>query len=106
MRAGPREIIDHINGDGLDNRKQNLRICTKSENACNRGIDRDNTSGYKGVCYISNKTKRVKRWIAQIAINKKHICIGYFHTKEEAAIAYNEAATKYHGEFAKLNIIK
>jgi hypothetical protein len=103
MNAKKGDCVDHINGDGLDNRKNNLRLCTKSQNGCNRGKDRDNTSGYKGVTYVTNKNKRKKRWIAQITINKKHIYIGHFKTKEEAAIAWNEAAKKYHGEFAYQN---
>jgi hypothetical protein len=105
MNAKKGEIVDHKNGDGLDNRKFNLRKCTRSENGCNRGKDKDNSSGYKGVQYITNKQKRVKRWVATITKNKRNICVGYFHTKEEAALAWNEAAKKYHGEFAKLNII-
>lgn len=98
-------LVDHINRNGLDNRKDNLRLCTKSQNGCNRGKDRDNSSGYKGVSYITNKQPRKKRWMAQIAANKKHICIGYFDTAREAALAWNKAAKKYHGEFAYQNNI-
>ena len=97
------EYVDHINQNGLDNRKSNLRICTKSQNGCNRGKDKDNTSGYKGVTYITSRHKRRKRWRAQIVTNKKLICIGYYFTKKEAAIAYDNSAKKYHKEFAKTN---
>lgn len=89
---------DHINGDSLDNRAENLRTCSKVENLRNRGKQKNNASGYKGV-----HKHRDGAWLAQIQIDdsKKHL--GSFNTKEEAALAYNEAATKHHGEFAYLN---
>lgn len=92
--------IDHINGDGLDNRRENLRICTHSENLKNREKQSNNLSGFKGVCW----NKSDKRWVGQIFLKgKKCIYLGFFKTKEEAALAYNQAAKKYFGEFAKLN---
>lgn len=91
--------VDHINGSGLDNRKENLRICTHSQNHMNSRRQSNNTSGYKGVCFY----KRVKKWIAYIKYNKKRVHLGYFNAREDAALAYNEAARKYHGEFARLN---
>jgi hypothetical protein len=95
--------IDHINGNGLDNRKVNLRLATNQQNNANTSIRNDNTSGYKGVYYKKDREQRKKKWGAQININKKNISLGYFLTKEEAALAYNEAAIKYFGEFAYLN---
>lgn len=92
---------DHINGHGWDNRVNNLRICTKSQNSANRGKQENNISGFKGVTWNTQK----KKWMAQIQANRKYKNLGYFSIKEEAAIVYNEAAKKYHGEFAKLNHI-
>jgi len=93
------EQIDHINGNGLDNRKNNLRACTQSENQRNRSHTKNNTTGYKGV--HPNR----ERFRASIQVNKKDIHIGYYKTPIEAATAYNNAALKYHGEFARLNVI-
>lgn len=93
---------DHINGDGLDNRRGNLRICSNSQNLMNRGKQKNNASGFKGVWW----QKIERKWQAQIQVNKKVISLGYYPTKECAAIAYNEAATKYHGEFARLNQVE
>lgn len=93
--------VDHINGNRLDNRRENLRICTQAENCKNRKESKNNTSGYKGVS-ICSQTKKYK---AVIQLNRKKIFLGRFKTAKEAAIAYNEAAVKYHGEFANLNKI-
>jgi hypothetical protein len=94
--------IDHKNGDIFDNRKENLRKCTCSENNKNKCIFINNTSGYKGVSW----EKRMDKWLASITVNYKQMNLGYFTDIIEAALAYNEAAIKYHGEFASLNIIK
>lgn len=94
--------VDHKFGDGLDNRKENLRICTHAQNQMNRGIPSNNKSGFKGVCWHKN----MKKWVAYIKVNNKNINIGSFNDKIEAAKAYNVAAIKYHGEsFTKLNQI-
>lgn len=90
-------FTDHINRNKLDNRKENLRICTKSQNRANIGHLHSNTSGYKGV-FISNG-----RWRAQITVNKCRIELGYFDDPKSAAIAYDNAAKLYLGEFAGLN---
>lgn len=90
-------FVDHKNGNTLDNRKENLRICTKSENMRNRGKQKNNTSGFKGVSF--HKTR--KKWRATLMIFRKNVYSGLFHTKEEAHLAYCEAAKKYHGEFAR-----
>lgn len=94
--------IDHINMNGIDNKKDNLRICNKSQNGMNSRKQNNNTSGYKGVCWH----KVAKKWMAHTQVNGKRIYLGYFKTKKQAALVYNEAAKKYHGEFARLNIIK
>ena len=94
----PNIQVDHINGDGLDNRRYNLRACTASENRCNRGKSKNNTSGYKGVCFH----KASKRWRAKIRLKNKFTYLGDFHTPEEAYAAYCKAALELHGEFANL----
>ena len=93
--------IDHINGNGLDNRKCNLRIASRSENQRNSQKRIDNTSGYKGV-YL-DKGARHKRWKAQICVNSKRINLGRYHFPEQAAQAYDDAARKYFGDFARTN---
>lgn len=99
--------VDHINGDSLNNCRCNLRLCTPTQNMQNMGKFTTNThSKYKGVCYMVNTQKRRKRWCAYIQINKKRKNLGYFLTEEEAALAYNQAAKEYYGEFARLNEIK
>lgn len=91
--------IDHKNGNNLDNQKSNLRPGTRSQNNMNSRSRENSTSKYKGVSWASH----AKKWRAQLQINKKHCHLGYFETEKDAAIAYNEAALKYFGEFAKLN---
>ena len=94
------EEVDHINGNKLDNRKGNLRIVTKSENAMNKSIStKNNTSGFKGVSFY----KRLSKWQAYVHKNGKCICLGYFETREQAAKAYDIAAKEYYGEYARLN---
>jgi len=92
-------VVDHIDGNGLNNTKAKLRICTYSQNACNTPGRSNKTSKYKGVC----KANENKKFRAYIGINQKIIHIGYFKNEIEAAKAYDEAAKKYHGEFAYLN---
>ena len=92
-------IVDHINGDTLDNRKQNLRICTQSGNCMNRRKGANKTSIYKGVTFLKSK----KRWMAQIKTKGNRKPLGTFKTEDKAAIAYNIAAIKMFGEFARPN---
>lgn len=86
---------DHINGDKLDNRKCNLRICTQADNSKNKKIPKNNTSGHKGVCW----NKSAKKWIAYIGKNKKLYNLGSFEYIEDAIKARKEAEEKYFGEF-------
>lgn len=97
----PKIFIDHINGNVFDNRKSNLRICNNKENSRNSKLYRNNKSGYKGIMYIETR----KKWRAKIFFEGKTIHLGYFNDKLTAAQAYNEAAIRYFGSFAKLNII-
>ena len=91
-------VIDHINGDGLDNRRANLRLATVAQNAWN-SKKRNPRSGYKGVCYAKDK----RLWRAAIVCNRKRIHLGYFKSKSAAAHAYDAAAIKYHKDFAVTN---
>lgn len=102
MKTPKGMVTDHINRDRLDNRRENLRICTESENARNYKRRINKSSGYTGV----NFNKTTGKFQAQITLNRKNIHLGVFECKHEAARAYNEAAIKYHGEFAHQNIIK
>jgi len=88
-------FVDHIDGDPLNNSLSNLRWCTYTENGRNRKKHRNNTSGYKGVYF----NKAAGKWRARIKINGKNKSLGYFHTKEEAAAAYEAAAKEAFGEF-------
>lgn len=94
-------FTDHINGDKLDNRKENLRIADKTQNNFNRGIPKNNTSGYKGVSWDRLRQK----WEVSTTVRGKKIHLGRFDSKRDAALAYNQAALKYHNEFARLNIL-
>lgn len=98
MGAIKGQYVDHVNGDGLDNQKDNLRICSLKENTRNKKHFKSR-SGYKGVVWHEEGHK----WQAQIMVDYKCKYLGLFEKKEEAAKAYNEAAKKYFGEFANLN---
>ncbi len=93
-------IVDHINGDTLDNRKQNLRICTIQENNFNSS-KKSGANKYKGV-YFYPKTNK---YVTFIQYNKKQKNLGYYLTENDAARAYNKKAIELFGEYAKLNII-
>ncbi len=104
LQKGDKRQVDHINHDGLDNRRCNLRIVTNSQN-CMNGKHKGGTSKYKGVTYHAKSGK----WYAQIFlsdIKHRHIRLGSHETEIDAAIAYNNGAIKYFGEFAHLNKIE
>ena len=102
MNAKIGEIVDHINGDILDNRKCNLRIVTMSQNQMNRKKKSDKfSSNFKGVYWV----KRDNVWRVRISFNKTRYYLGEFTNEIEAAKRYNEEAKKLFKEYAKLNII-
>lgn len=99
--------IDHIDGNGLNNQKSNLRVCTRLENIHNIGKNRKNTSGYKGV-YLDNKRQK---WFAKVQKKmpngkKVDFYSSAFDKREDAALAYNYLALKHLGGFARLNVIE
>ena len=92
--------VDHIDGDPLNNQKNNLRLCTNADNSRNSRKQRRVTSSrFKGVCWH----KIGKKWMASIEANGNAIYLGLFNNEEEAAHAYDQSATKLFGEFARLN---
>jgi hypothetical protein len=100
MQPKEGELVDHRNHNSLDNQRHNLRNCSCQENNRNHKLRLKNkTSQYKGVCWF----KPARLWVAQITVNYKRICIGYFKDEIEAARAYDEAALKYHGTYAFVN---
>lgn len=103
--------VDHINHDKLDNRRENLRLVNQSQSNMNREKI-NNKHGFKGIYYYDNRKYYKKKteiktnhknWISRIKVNGKYIRLGSFYTKEEAVLAYNKAAIKYFGNYAKLN---
>jgi hypothetical protein len=100
LKVGKEYYIDHINHNGLDNRRENLRPATPRQNAQHRRKSRaKTTSKYRGVYWFKERRK----WASQILVNKKNKGLGYYDDEEEAARAYDAAAREYHGEFAELN---
>ncbi len=100
--APTESFVDHINGNGLDNRRCNLRLCTQAENSANQRSTRTGSSKYRGV----SRYRDGKRWVAQIKRLYKNKHIGLFMSEKQAALAYNRVAEELYGEFARLNIIQ
>ncbi len=98
-RSNYKYNVDHKNRTPLDCRKSNLRIGTQSLNSSNSPLQKNNTSGYKGVFW----NKQLNKWMAKICVMGKQIYLGYFEDKKDAAESYNDGAKKYFGEFAWLN---
>jgi hypothetical protein len=94
------KLVDHIDGNGLNNQKSNLRLCTHAQNVVNRRAEKNSASKYLGV-YRQGKTK----FSAHVRKNRKGYYLGTFETEELAAEAYNKKALELHGEFARLNVI-
>lgn len=92
--------VDHNDGNGLNDQRSNLRLATQSQQKMNTTKNSRNTSGFKGVCWDKTHNK----WRVRIGVNGKKINVGRFDNPIDAARAYDEAAIKYFGEFAKLNL--
>jgi hypothetical protein len=110
MRPPDDLLVDHIDHNGLNNQGSNLRLATHQENMINRRPHRTykgkpRRTQYKGIS-LAHPDYPNSKWRAEITANGKRIHLGTFDTEREAALAYNEAALKYHGEFAHLNKIK
>ena len=97
----PAGMIDHIDGNPLNNKISNLRLVTASQNSINQKIRADNKSGYKGVRWVANRNK----WSAEIRLNGKSTWLGHHDTMEDAAKAYAIASANLHGEFARTSTL-
>lgn len=93
----PDRFVDHIDGDKLNNKFENLRLATPGQNAMNRKMHKNNKSGFKGVTY----NRLARKWQANITVNRKIMYLGLYVTPEEAHDAYCKAAVEYHGEFCR-----
>lgn len=93
------QVVDHRNSNGLDNRRINLRLCSSQQNGQNGRRHSDSTVPYKGI----RKNPNSQQWSGIITVNYRQISLGTYPTMEEAALAYNDAAIHYFGEFARLN---
>lgn len=100
LAAGPGQQVDHKNGNGLDDRRANLRLATGSQNSANGAPPKNNTTGYRGVSFF----RRDGNYTAKIRVNWRWRYLGYFPTAWEAAEAYNRAALEAWGEFAWQNV--
>jgi len=99
LDAPPGSDVDHLNGDGLDNRRENLRLATRSQNLWNSRLSAANKSGYKGVA----PGRQPGHWRALLVHNQRTISLGQYDTPEEAARAYDARARELHGAFARCN---
>lgn len=99
LKCPPSLEVDHKNREKLDNRRRNLRIVTRKMNMLNRGLQKNNSSGFKGVTFQQGS------WKAQLGVNGKHICLGCYKSKQQAAKAYNRAVLKRYGRIAWINKI-
>lgn len=99
MGAVSGQFVDHKDGNPLNNTRKNLRFCSKAENQYNQRKRLDNTSGYKGVYW----NRLNKNWRVKINYKNKTIEVGSFSKATDAALAYDSAALKYHGQFARTN---
>lgn len=96
LERGDSRLVDHKDGNGLNNQKSNLRICTKAQNQFNMRRNSRNTSGYRGV----SRGKKPGTWCARIRSSGKYLYLGSYHSKEDAYVAYCKAAKELRGEYA------
>lgn len=103
LKKGQKIVVDHIDGDGLNNQKNNLRFCTNKQNLVNRKTGKlaKTTSKYKGV--FKNTSFNKYPWFSQIKVDERVIYLGSFQKEEDAARTFDKASIVAHGEFAKLN---
>jgi hypothetical protein len=99
LLKNPANVVDHINNTPWDCRRQNLREATQQQNTQNSRLNKNSTTGYKGVCF----DKRKQKFLASIHPNRKTVFLGYYNNPIKAAQAYDCAALEYFGEFANLN---
>jgi len=99
LQRGDNRQCDHIDGDGLNNQRANLRVCTSTENRQSQRKRRISTSRYKGVYW----NRRHRKWYSLIGVNTRHIYLGCFDSEIDAARAYDVAALKHFGQFALTN---
>lgn len=102
MKPSEGLVVDHIDGDGLNNSRANLRVCSQAENMRNSRLRAHNKSGYRGVCWDVSRN----RWRAYINSERRSHYLGMFSCPIEAAIARDVAALELHGEYAALNFPK
>ncbi len=91
-------VVEHLDGDGLDCRRENLRLATHAQNTYNQRLARNNTSGFKGVSW----NNRAGRWRAEITAGGKTMNLGYFVYIDDARAAYADASKRYHGKFGRV----
>lgn len=99
LGAEPGQIVDHVDGDGLNNQRSNLRFATKAQNSQNLHRPSLGQSKFRGVTWH----RRSRKWQAQIQANRRYKYLGLFDTREAAALAYNRASIGLHGEFGRRN---
>lgn len=97
IMSRPKAMVDHINGNRLDNRRSNLRVVSPSQNAINKKIRKDSKTGIRGIRH----RQQYNKWQARITKDGKRISLGHFNTKEEAAKAYQKAVPQVYGEYAR-----
>lgn len=103
---GDGRFVDHIDGNGLNNKRDNLRFVTRSQNAVNRKNKTNKISKYFGVSsVIRGRKTKVKYWTASVRFMGQMVFHGYYKSENDAALAFNEEVVKYYGNFAKLNTI-
>lgn len=101
MRPRNDQMVDHKDHNGLNNRRRNLRLCTNAENIRNQRLHKRSSTGYRGVTFHIHRNT----FNSAITVDRKTIHLGCFRDARTAAIVYNDAASKYHKEFAVLNKI-